>query len=111
ATLNGLRPDQREVAVPFSLARGDTIRWDLPHGVFLIKYLSRNPGEAPPSIFIEGDAGCIPGDPLRAHLHTRDTYARYCIGRAGGSRVVVAHGAEGLPVVNGALALELIENR
>lgn len=106
-----LRPNDQAVAVTTAVARNDTLRWELPRGVYWIKYLSRRPGEAPPSILVEGDAGCVKDDPLRARIPIRDVYARYCLVRAGGAHVVVAHGAEGSPVVEGALALEVIERR
>ncbi len=106
-----LRPTDVAIAVPIAVAQGDTLRWELPRGVYWIKYLSRRPGEAPPSILVEGDAGCVKDDPLRARIPIRDVYARYCLVRAGGAHVVIAHGAEGLPVVEGALALEVIERR
>lgn len=106
-----MRPTDVAIAVPIEVARGDTLRWELPRGVFWIKYLSRRPGEAPPSILVEGDAGCVKDDPLRARIPIRDVYARYCLVRAGGAHVVIAHGADGLPLVEGALALEVIERR
>ncbi|MEO8335524.1 MAG: hypothetical protein ABI664_11160 [bacterium] len=107
-TFDGLRANQRNVAVPVHLARGDTISWTLPKGVFWLKYLSRRPGEAPPTITVDGDISCSGGNGIRSYLVSLDVFATYCLVRTHGATVILAHGAFGIYVVDGALALERV---
>lgn len=107
-SLEGLRADQRFVAVPVRLERGDTLRWSLPKGAFWLKYLPRRPGEAPPTITLSGDAACSRGNGLRVYVIPLGEYGTYCMVRPGGATVNVGHGAFGAAVVEGSLALERI---
>lgn len=107
-SFEGLRRDQRLVAIPVQLAQGDTVQWTLPTGVIWLKYLPRMQGAAPPTITLEGDGGCAKGDGLRVNRVTHDVYAARCtIGRAGAS-VRLAHGMIGASVVDGTLAIERV---
>jgi hypothetical protein len=106
----GLRPDQRLVAVPVRLARGDTVRWALPPGVLWLKYMPRREGERPPTISVEGPAACTAGDGLRVYRLPSDEYGIYCAVYTDGVTAVVAHGRTGAPVVEGWLALERVQH-
>jgi hypothetical protein len=109
----GLRPDQRLVAVPVNLARGDTVRLSLPAGALWIKYLPRRVGEPPPSMELGIIGACSPGgDGLHQYRLPPNEYGTsYCLVDRGPSIVVVAHGQAGLPVVDGWLAVERAELR
>ena len=109
----GLRPDQRVVAVPVRLARGDTVRLSLPAGALWIKYLPRRVGEPPPSIDLGIIGACSPGgDGLHQYRLPPNEYGTsYCLVDRGPSIVVLAHGPIGLPIVDGWLALERAELR
>ena len=106
ASFVGLRPDQRFVAVPIRVAQGDTVHWALPQGVFWLKYLPRNPGDAPPTITVAGAISCSKGDGLHAFHTLLDVYVVYCLVHPGGATVEVAHGRFGAPIVEGSLALQ-----
>jgi hypothetical protein len=106
ASFVGLRPDQRFVAVPVRVAQGDTVHWALPQGAFWLKYLPRNAGEAPPTITVSGAISCSRGNGLNAFRALLDVYVVYCLVRAGGATVDVAHGRLGAQVVEGSLALQ-----
>lgn len=104
-SLEGLRPDQRLVAVPVRLAQGDTVHWPLPTGSFWLKYLPRGTGEAPPTITVEGQVSCRTADGLHAYRVDLDVYAVEC--SAGkGATVRIAHGMMGNAIVEGRLAIE-----
>ena len=106
ASFVGLRPDQRFVAVPVRVAQGDTVHWTLPPGVFWLKYLPRNPGDAPPTITVAGTISCSRGDGLHAFRTLLDAYVVYCLVHPSGATVEVAHGRLGARVVEGSLALQ-----
>lgn len=106
----GLRRDQRLVAVPVHLARGDTVAWALPDGVFWLKYVPRRAGDAPPTITLHGRMACTPGDGLQVYL-LFDEYGIYCVRHPGAASVTLGHGATGAPVVDGYLALERLDQR
>jgi hypothetical protein len=111
-TFVGLRPDQRVVAVPVALARGDTVRLLLPVGALWIKYVPRRAGEPPPSIDLGIIGACGAGDGLHVYRVPPNEYGTsYCLVDRDPSTVVVGHGRAGLPVVDGWLALERTELR
>lgn len=111
-TFDQLRDDQRHVARPVRLARGDTVHWVLPNGSFWLKYLPRRGGEAPPTITVVGEIGCMPGDGIRAYRMPLDEYGTYCMVQRGGSAsVMVAHGAFGAEWVEGTMAIERLQLR
>jgi len=107
-----LRDDQRYIARPVRLARGDTVHWGLPNGSYWLKYLPRRSGEAPPTITVAGAIGCMPGDGIKAYRLPEGVYGAYCLVQRGGSAsVMLAHGATGAEWVEGTMAIQRIELR
>jgi hypothetical protein len=107
STFDHLRDDQRYVARPVRLARGDTVHWTLPNGSFWLKYLPRRAGEAPPTITVAGAIGCMPGDAIHNFRMNLGEYGTRCIVQRGGSAsVMVAHGVNGAEWVDGTVAIE-----
>lgn len=104
-SFESLRPDQFDVARSVRLAIGDTVHWTLPPGAFWLKYLPKRATETPPTIVLEGNVGCSTGDGVRTYRMPAEEYGKYCVARSGAS-VLVAHGANGLPVVEGSLLLQ-----
>ena len=104
----GLRADQRFVAVPVRLARGDTLHWNLFAGAFWLRYVPRQSGGLPPTIAVNGAISCAPGDGLMAYRLPLEEVATYCIVRPGGATVTLAHGATGAAVIEGSLALDRV---
>jgi hypothetical protein len=102
----GLRPEQRLVARPVRLARGDTVNWAIPKGVFWVKYLPRNRSDTPPTITMHGPAGCSPGDGMHVFRLVVEEYSKYCLVHADGATVTVAHGEHGPDIIDGFVALE-----
>jgi hypothetical protein len=62
-----LRPDQRNVAIPVHLTRGDTVHWVLPPGLFWLKYLPHRASDTPPTITVEGNIACSTGDGIHVY--------------------------------------------
>ena len=83
-TLEGLREDQRVVAAPVRLARGESLRWRLPTGLF---DLVNMPGPEQTSALIlrvDGPVMCLPS--LRPGV-----YRSSCLARGSGAFLTVAH--------------------
>jgi hypothetical protein len=108
-SFESLRPDQHNVAMSVRLARGDTIHRALPPGVFWIKYLPRRATETPPTIAVEGPINCSAGEGIKVYRMALEEYGKYCIARPGAS-VLVAHGPNGLPIVEGSLLLQRLSS-
>lgn len=107
-----LRDDQRYVARPLRLARGDTLHWGLPNGSYWLKYLPRRAGDPPPTITVAGSIGCMPGDGIKAYRLPVGIYGAYCMVQRGGTaRVMLAHGESGAEWVEGTIAIERMELR
>jgi hypothetical protein len=107
---DNLRADQRFVAVPVRVVRGETIDWTLPDGVFWLKYIPKRAGDAPPTIVTDGRVSCAPGDGLRDYLLPPDEHGTYGVRQQDGpASVRVSHGHVGAGVVEGWLALERVE--
>jgi hypothetical protein len=104
----GLRPDQRFVAVAVHLARGDTVRYALPMGIYWLKYIPRRLGDAPPTII--ADVTCGPGYGMSVYRLPLDEYATYCALNTDG-KVTLAHGVRGAAFVDGTLAVERVVER
>jgi hypothetical protein len=99
-TLEGLRPEQRYVAAPVSLARGDTIRWALPTGLFQLFYQRESPGSAVPSLAVDGPVMCMPDFGPRAPIVR-------CLVRGPGASIRIAHPGTTRAPLAGRLALEM----
>ncbi|MCC6931206.1 MAG: hypothetical protein IT359_19615 [Gemmatimonadaceae bacterium] len=111
-SFESLRDDQRFVARPVRLARGDTLHWQLPNGSYWLKYIPRRAGEAPPTITVAGAIGCMPGDGIRAYRLPVGIYGAYClVQRDGSARVMLAHGESGAEWVEGTVAIQRMELR
>jgi hypothetical protein len=106
-SFESLRPGQLDVARPVRLSMGDTLHWGLPAGAFWLKYIPKRASETPPTIVLEGNVGCSTGDGVRTYTMPAEEYGKYCVARPGAS-VLIAHGANGLPVVEGSLLLQRI---
>ena len=104
-SLTSLREDQRNVAVPVRLREGDTVHWALPRGAFWLKYLPRRANETPPTITAEGNILCSAGDGIHVYRMPLEEYGKYCLAKEGAG-VLVAHGANGIPVVEGNLLIQ-----
>jgi hypothetical protein len=108
-TFDALRDDQRYVAVPVHLARGDTLRWALPREAFWLAYLPRHQGDAPPTIILDGVISCAPGDALHQYLTPMDEPRMYCVVYSAGAGVTLAHGSAGAPEVDGSLIFQRVD--
>ena len=106
-SFESLRPNQLDVARPVRLAIGDTVHWALPAGAFWLKYIPKRAAETPPTIALEGNVACSTGDGVRTYRMPAEEYGKYCFVRSGAS-VLVAHGANGVPIVEGSLLLQRV---
>ncbi len=106
-SFDALKPAQRYVAIATHVAHGDTIRIALPRQAFWLKYLPVHEGDAPPTIAVGGVITCTGSDGLRSYRLSKFVFATYCLSQDGW--VEVAHGLRGAPVVNGYVALEIME--
>ena len=110
-SFEGLRADQRFVAVRVRLAQGDTVEWKLPPGRFWLSYRPPHVDAAPPTITMHGTAGCAISAGIRARRVLSDEYVAYCKVDGTGGSVSVAHGAIGQSVVEGTLSLERLDSQ
>lgn len=99
STFAGLRGDQRIVIAPVRLARGDTIRWPLPKGLFWLKYHRASNSSPLPSLAVDGPIMCMPA--LSASVEHVD-----CLVRGAGASVRITHTGAPSADVKGALSLE-----
>lgn len=97
------------MAMRVTLARGDTIRTDLPRAAFWVTYFSNDPHVPPPTIELLGDGSCTTGDGLRARRIEEGVYAKYCVARIG-AELMIAHGASGATVVSRVVAIRVVWN-
>ncbi len=119
-TFEGLRPDQRWLVAPVRLARGASIRWPLPTGVFFLTF-SPDSSEGPPARGFMGLGSSSsptvqsPVDMTVAGLITctrmgesqPDALGAYCLARAPGATLILTYsGAGGPNEIVGSLALE-----
>jgi hypothetical protein len=97
-TLDGLRIDQRFVVAPVRLARGDTIRWPLPMGLFHLQYDRASDAQPIPTFAADGLIMCMPDfGPTVDHV--------YCLVRGPGATLRIAHPGTGAPEIVGTIAL------
>ena len=92
------------MAMPVSLARGDTIEVPLPKAAFWVTYFSKDPGAPPPTIELKGDGSCAQGDGVRPRRIEDGEYAKYCLTGID-ARMIIAHGAGGAERVTGVVAI------
>lgn len=95
------------MAMPVSLARGDTIEVPLPKAAFWVTYLSKDRSASPPTIELRGDGSCAQGDGVRQRRIEDGEYAKYCL-TGDGARMMIAHGAGGAARVTGVVAIRLM---
>ena len=95
------------MAMPVSLARGDTIETSLPKAAFWVTYISKDRKAAPPTIELVGEGLCTTGNGLNPRRIEDGEYAKYCYS-GNGSRMRIAHGASGADLVRGTLALRVM---
>jgi hypothetical protein len=119
-TFEGLRPDQRWLVAPIRLARGASIRWPLPTGVFFLTF-SPDSSEVPPTRGFMG-LGSSPSPTVQSPVNmtvaglimcTRmgesqpDALGAYCLARAPGATLILTYSGPGGPnEIVGSLALE-----
>jgi hypothetical protein len=119
-TFEGLRPDQRWVVAPIRLARGASIRWPLPTGVFFLTF-SADSSEAPPTRgFVGLGSGssptvqspidmCVAGLIMCTRMAEPQPGAlgAHCLARAPGATLILTYSGPGGPnEIVGSLALE-----
>jgi hypothetical protein len=83
-TLEGLRSDQRLVVAPLRLARGDTIRWPLPMGLFGLHYNRTSAAQPIPAFAVDGLVMCMPDFGPAVD-------DAYCLVRAPGASIRISH--------------------
>jgi len=119
-TFEGLRPDQRWLVAPIRLARGASIRWPLPTGVFFLTF-SPDSSEIPPARGFVG-LGSSPSPIVQSPVNmtvaglimcTRMSQSEpgvlgaYCLARAPGATLILTYSGPGGPnEIVGSLALE-----
>src|SRR5512146_2085306 len=79
------------MAMPVSLARGDTIEVPLPRAAFWVTYFSKDRSAPPPTIELRGDGSCAQGDGVRQRRIEAGEYAKYGL-TGDGARMMIAHG-------------------
>lgn len=119
-TFEGLRPDQRWLVAPIRLARGASIRWPLPTGVFYLTF-SADSSEAPPARGFQGlGSGSSPTVQSPVNMTVAGlimctrmgesqpgVLGAYCLARAPGATLILTYSGPGGPnEIVGSLALE-----
>jgi hypothetical protein len=117
-SLDGLRPDQRWVAVPVRLAADESLRFPLPTGLFFLAlgtdssdmpatrvFGGSSGARSPISMSVDGPIMCLPElQPGVQHTH--------CLARAPGATLTLARSHAGpLEKMSATLALERQEQR
>jgi hypothetical protein len=116
-SLAEMKPDQRWVAVPVRLQRGESVRWPLPTGLFFLAFSDDTTtvpttrgwglsGSAHPSVTlsVDGPIMCMP----EPRVGVSDTH---CLVRGAGATLTITRTAGGASDVVGMLALERQEQR
>ena len=99
-SLEGLRPDQRAVAVRVRLTRGESVRWSLPTGLFELAIMPGPDRTTSPTVRVDGPVMCLPS------LRPGVSRSR-CLVRSGGASLIVAHaGLAGGVVAAGSIGLQ-----
>jgi hypothetical protein len=97
-TFDGLRSDQRLVVAPMRLARGDTIRWPLPMGLFTLQFNRTSASQPSPTIAVDGLIVCMPEFGPGIH-------ESFCLVRAPGASVRISHPGTVAGAIAGSLAI------
>jgi hypothetical protein len=119
-TFEGLRPDQRWLVAPIRLARGASIRWPLPTGVFFLTFSADSSAVPPTKGFVGLGSGPSPTvqSPVNMSVAglimcTRMSESQpgalgaYCLARAPGATLILTYSGPGGPnEIVGSLALE-----
>jgi hypothetical protein len=98
-TLDGLRPDQRYVVTPVRLARGDTISWSLPKGLFWLHYSRGSRAQPVPRIAVSGPIMCM-------HDFGPGAGPVGCLVRGPGALLRLSHPGTSPPDIAGSLTVE-----
>jgi hypothetical protein len=97
-TFDGLRSDQRLVVAPVRLARGDTIRWPLPMGLFTLQFNRTSASQPSPTIAVDGLIVCMPD-------FGPGIDESFCLVRAPGASVRISHPGTVTGAIVGNLAI------
>ena len=98
-SFEGLRDDQRFVIAPVHVARGDTIRWPLPEGLFWLQFHPASDTDPTPKVVVSGPIECLPGLNAKAgRVH--------CLAREPGASVRITYAGKSAVNIAGSLSLE-----
>jgi hypothetical protein len=97
-SFDGLRSDQRLAVAPVRLARGDTIRWPLPMGLFTLQFNRTSASQPSPTIAVDGLIVCMPD-------FGPGIDASFCLVRAPGASVRISHPGTVAGAIVGSLAI------
>lgn len=98
-SLATLRPEQKFVVAPVRVARGDTIHWPLPRGLFWLAYRRTSDAQSLPQFDVTGPVMCMPD--LGA-----DVSHVSCLVRGAGASIRITHPGTVAGAIEGRLALE-----
>jgi hypothetical protein len=102
-SLEGIRADQRVVAVAVRLTRGESVRWPLPTGLFELVNMPGAERTTAPLLRVDGPVMCLPT--LRPGV-----YRSRCLARGRGATLTVFHaGLAGSVVAAGWIGLERVD--
>jgi hypothetical protein len=104
ASFVGLRADQRFIVAPVSVAKGDTIRWPLPVGLFQLVYERIEPRRPIPKFAVDGPVMCLPD------FGPTVDYVK-CLVRGPGASLRITHPGTSTTVAAGRLFLEQHEQQ
>lgn len=99
-TLNGLRAGQERVIAPVHLARGDTIRWALPRGLFWLRWHPASAAQPMPDFAVDGPIVCMPWFGPRGHVAG-------CVVRGPGAWIRLTRSPDARGEIVGRFALEM----
>ncbi len=94
-----LHRGQRFVVAPLRVARGDTLRWPLPLGLFFLTYQRAADSEPIPSFSAEGPIMCLPEFGPTVEFVS-------CLARGPGASLRIVHPRGSTSVISGSLSLE-----
>ena len=106
--LTGLRADEQHVAIPLRLARGDTVRFELPMGTYWLRFRPKDEGGGRPTMFVDGSCAHGPGQPRP--LPSFEGASR-CQVKQAGAWVILGRGMDGADALDGWLTLDITGER